>query len=354
MVVQICCSVDSFYFLRRLKNETKEPIIGYFYDPNIHPYSEFLLRFLDAKRDCKKLGIKLFLGEYDYESWLNGSAGLENEPEKGKRCEFCFDFRMDKTAEFAKNLGEKKITTTLLMSPKKSHSQLVSSLEKICKKYDLEFIAPDFRKNGGTNEQFALAKQNNLYHQNYCGCFFALQKQRAEGEIFELMSDIKGRVLPNSIEAKISLYKKIIKLEKNGEKFEIFRDKFINYRLLNCFVKFDDKPVKSYILWNSHFKRKFIKFQIPQNCEKFFSDKDEVKIFSLKEFAKISGLKISNIDEILNTPLKISKELKIRAKITEISSFSPIIIVENLPACKVEISSFSNIYLDIREILVRI
>ncbi|MBQ9875612.1 MAG: epoxyqueuosine reductase QueH, partial [Campylobacter sp.] len=40
MLVHICCSVDSHYFLRKLRETTDEPLIGYFYDPNIHPYSE--------------------------------------------------------------------------------------------------------------------------------------------------------------------------------------------------------------------------------------------------------------------------------------------------------------------------
>ena len=175
MLVHICCSVDCDYFLRRLASECDEPLVAYFYDPNIHPYSEYLLRLLDVKRVCDKLGIKLYEGEYDYERWLLGAKGLENEPEKGARCEFCFDFRMEKTAEFAMQIGEKSLTTTLLMSPKKSHAQLTASMQKICAKFGLNFIAPDFRKNGGTNEQFALAKQDRLYHQNYCGCKYSIR-----------------------------------------------------------------------------------------------------------------------------------------------------------------------------------
>ena len=96
-----------------------ENIIGFFYDPNIHPYSEYELRFLDVKRSCEKLKIPLFKGEYEYEAWLRAVKGYENEPEKGTRCEICFDTRMAKSVEFAAKLGEKKLTTTLLTSPKK-------------------------------------------------------------------------------------------------------------------------------------------------------------------------------------------------------------------------------------------
>lgn len=99
MLVHICCSVDSHFFLQKLQLEyPEETLIGFFYDPNIHPFSEYSLRLLDVKRSCQKLGIVLHVGEYDYEGWIEAVRGLENEPEKGKRCLVCFDNRLEKTA----------------------------------------------------------------------------------------------------------------------------------------------------------------------------------------------------------------------------------------------------------------
>ena len=352
MLVHICCSVDSHYFLRKLRQTTDEPLIGYFYDPNIHPYSEFLLRYEDVKQSCNELGIKLYLGEYDYESWLSGAKGLENEPEKGKRCEFCFDFRMQKTAVFAKKMNEKKITTTLLMSPKKSHSQLVGSLEKICEKENLEFIAPDFRKNGGTNEQFALAKKDRLYHQNFCGCLYALAKQRENSQIYELISSVDKQILPNSIEEKLKFYKKVHKLKNKGIKFEIIRDKFMNYRLLSGLVKFDGVAVESFIFHNSHFRRKYIKFSLENSQNLALIDKDEIKFISLDFFNKTAKKSYKNMSEILKNPPSLKCQEKVREKIGVSGGFSPIILVEKIPQCRVEIIANSDLYLDVREILV--
>jgi predicted adenine nucleotide alpha hydrolase (AANH) superfamily ATPase len=121
MLVHICCSVDSHFFLEKLqKDYPNEKLIGFFYDPNIHPYSEYQLRLLDVKRSCKKLGIELLEGEYDFESWMEAVRGLENEPEKGRRCEACFDKRFERSFQKALELGEKTVTTTLLVSPLKS------------------------------------------------------------------------------------------------------------------------------------------------------------------------------------------------------------------------------------------
>ncbi|NPA82006.1 MAG: epoxyqueuosine reductase QueH, partial [Epsilonproteobacteria bacterium] len=125
MLVHICCSVDSHFFLQKLREKfPNEKLIGFFYDPNIHPYSEYKLRLLDVKRSCEILDIPLIEGEYDFESWLEAVRGYENEPEKGRRCEVCFDRRLEVTALKAKELNENKITTTLLTSPKKSKEQL--------------------------------------------------------------------------------------------------------------------------------------------------------------------------------------------------------------------------------------
>ena len=377
MLVHICCSVDCDYFLRQLKELTQEPLIGYFYDPNIHPYGEYVLRMHDAKRVCENLGIKFIPGEYDFQGWLDGARGLENEPEKGARCEFCFDFRMQKTAKLALSLGERKITTTLLMSPKKSHSQLCASLQRICERCGLEFIAPDFRKNGGTNEQFALAKKDALYHQNYCGCIYALTAQRGEqrkaernsggsltadlkqnlaqgAEIYELMSPIDRQILPASVEEKLKFYKKLCALERKGVKFSVLRDRFLNYRLLRAWIKFNERVVPSFVLFGSHFTRENMKLSIERKCEIFCSDKGEIKILSLAKFNEISRSNFKSVSEMLKNPPSLARQNKTRAALCAAGSLSPIIVTDEIRAAKVQIYGLSRIFLDVREILVRI
>jgi len=254
LLVHICCSVDSHFFLQKLQLLYPEKeLIGFFYDPNIHPYKEYLLRLLDVQRSCDKLGIKLIEGEYDYEKWIEAVKGLENEPEKGKRCSVCFDNRLEITAKKAVELGIKEITTTLLTSPKKSIEQLRQNALHVEQKYSLHVATPDFRADGGTQEQFALAKKDMLYHQNYCGCLFALEKQRNSQDRLkdELMSPITSQVLPSSIEERIELFQKVREFENRGEKFRLKREKFLNYRLLRGFVKKGDNPKLYSLLLNS-------------------------------------------------------------------------------------------------------
>ncbi|MBN2721897.1 MAG: epoxyqueuosine reductase QueH, partial [Campylobacterales bacterium] len=202
MLVHICCAVDSHFFLQKLRSQfPDEKLIGFFYDPNIHPYSEYQLRLLDVKRSCRLLGIELIEGEYDTEGWLEAVRGLENEPEKGARCSVCFDNRFEVTAKKAHELGEKIFTSTLLTSPKKSLTQLKNSGDYLADKYNLAFIAPDYRSKQGTGEQNILAKQDKLYRQDYCGCLFGLTKQREYQDKLadELFSPVSKQVQPESI-----------------------------------------------------------------------------------------------------------------------------------------------------------
>ena len=360
MLVHICCSVDSHYFLQELRKAyPNEKLVGYFYDPNIHPLSEYELRFLDVKRSCDKLKIKLYKGKYEYEKWLNLVKGYENEPEKGKRCEICFDTRMHSSVEFALKIGEKKLTTTLLTSPKKDLEQLKTSLQKECDIFKLEFLAPDFRKNGGTQRQFELAKKEMLYHQNYCGCIYGLAKQKEGKIISELISPTNKQILPNSIEAKIKLYKKVTSLEKKEVKFEISRQKFLNYRLLNALVRLDKKAVKTHILFYSHFKSSYTRFFLDEKSLKlklkngfYKSFKDEIVFVEFQAFNNFFKNKFKNFDEFLKHPLSIEKELKFRTKFFGNYDLSPIIILEKISVARYEIKAKSEIYYDTQEKLI--
>ena len=355
MLVHICCSVDSHYFLQRLrKDHPNERIVGYFYDPNIHPYSEFLLRFEDVKRSCKKLGIELICGEYDYEAWLGGTKGLEDEPEKGKRCEYCFDFRMKDSAKKALELGLNKITTTLLMSPKKDFSQLKKALDEAVAGSNLEAVAVDYRKNGGTSEQFILAKKNKLYHQNYCGCVFALKKQRDSQNLpqSELMSELHARALYGSIEARLELYKKVRLCEARGEKFHLFRRRFLNYRLLRASVKFEAVVVPSYFVLYSGFKRENLKLNVERDCEIDDELKEGVVLMSIERFNKFTNSKFKSVDELCKRPLELDAEMKFRRDISGEFSQNPIIILDEVKKGSYEIYAKAVFYNDSEEILV--
>lgn len=353
--------MDSHFFLQKLqKLYPKKELIGFFYDPNIHPYSEYQLRLLDVQRSCNKLGIKLLEGEYDYEGWLEAVKGLENEPEKGKRCTVCFDNRLEVTAKKAVELGIKEITTTLLTSPKKSIEQLKQNALHVEQKYSLHVDTPDFRINGGTQEQFALAKKDMLYHQNYCGCLFALSVQRDNQNRLkdELSSPITNQVQPSSIEERIELYKNVIKCEENGEKFRLKREKFLNYRLLQALVrKSKSQVIPSYILFYSTLSRDFTrgKIEFIEDDIGYFN-REEIVFLSVEKYNQITNKSYKNVLDMMQNPPGIEEEIEVRKKLSAsiVFGLNSIIVLNSMEKMKLEILLRAKTYSDVRENLVKI
>lgn len=359
MLVHICCSVDSHFFLQKLqKLYPNEPLIGFFYDPNIHPFSEYQLRLLDVRRSCTKLGIALLEGEYHYEAWIEAVRGLENEPEKGKRCAVCFDNRLEETAKKALEIGEHFITTTLLTSPKKSLEQLAYSLEEIAKRFGIKSVAPDFRKKGGTQEQFALAKSEQLYHQDYCGCFFALSKQRDAQERWseELSTPLRPQILPSSIEERIRLYTHVTECEEKNISFQLVREKFLNYRLLRAWVKKSgDNVIPSYVIFYSCVKKEQVKGSISSvEKGKAFFTKEGIVFVCLDTLNALMATSYTCVKEMIQNPPELEAEIAFRAKLlkTYMHTLSPIIILDTLEVAAYEVYLLSKTYHDIREVLV--
>jgi len=359
MVAHLCCSVDAGYFLKRLKEDfPDEKITGFFYDPNIHPYSEFKLRSLDTERICKKLGVEYVEGEYDYESWLKAVKGKENEPEKGRRCSVCFDHSLEATARYALEKGDKKITTSLLMSPMKSKEQLSSSGKVIKRKYGIDFYAPDYRKKGGTQAQQQFAKDFQTYRQDYCGCIYGIWRQKQNQELIdELLSPVTGQILPASIEEKLDIYKKRLEYEEEGVEYKIIKENFLNYRLLRGSVKANINGrwnvVQSYILFYSHLKRPVrgkIEF-IKQDMGYF--NRMQVKFVEISKINEVLNKTYKNVTEMLKNPPDWKEEIFFREKTSHTPySLSPVIVVDKIYE-KYEIDIDAKIYPDVREILIK-
>jgi len=360
MLVHICCSVDSHFFLEKLQQDyPQEKLIGFFYDPNIHPYSEYQLRLLDVQRSCKKLGIEVIEGEYDFEAWMQAVKGLENEPEKGSRCEVCFDRRFDISAKKALELGEKKITTTLLVSPLKSQEQLKRSGDAFFEKYGVEFIAVDYRADGGTQDQSRVTKEEQLYRQDYCGCIYGLTMQRDQQNrlMDEMFSPISNQTLPASIEERLEIYKYRMNLEDKDINYKIVKEKFLNYRQFNFkLVKGKKEVIPAYALVYSNLPRTKAQGRIEfQDKSLHYFNREEIKFIDLEYFNSLCNTAYKSIKELIFYPPTFEEELKIRSTLEPANySLSPIIIVEKIIDSKLTILLNAKTYEDVREKLIKL
>ena len=357
MLVHICCSVDSHFFLKKLKDDyPNEKLLGFFYDPNIHPYSEYRLRLLDVKRSCAMLNIELIEGEYNVEKWLNLVKGYEGEPEKGDRCTICYDDRLETSVIKAKELKHDKVTSTLLVSPKKSQEKLAKIGSTFKDKYGVEFIFKDYRSGGGSNEQSLLSKQDKLYRQDYCGCMFALKEQRDFQNTIcdELFSPISKQTLPSSIEERMDIYAKRLQLEEKGDEYTIFKERFLNYRELSSLVKVDKKSIASKAIYYSTIKNKKSIGKV-DICLKdvYYLNKNEIRLIDLAYFNKVANSSFLSVKELMYSNVDVNTELRVRESVTNSPySLSAIFVLDEVAFKKYDIHLHSKVYEDIREKLV--
>jgi len=351
--------VDSHYFLQKLQIDyPNERLIGFFYDPNIHPYSEYYLRLLDVKRSCKILGIELIEGEYDTQSWLEAVRGLENEPEKGARCSVCFDKRFEVTAQKAQELGEKIFTSTLLTSPKKSLKQLKKAGDILGDRYNIEFIAPDYRKSSGTQQQNIMAKKDKLYRQDYCGCIFGLTMQREQQQKLadELFCPISNQIQPESIEARVKLYEKRLEYEKQNINYKIVKERFLNWRIEFGYLRIKKETIPTHFLPYSTLKNSYTRGRIEYNIDElYYMNRNEVKFITLDTYNKLAETNFVNIKDLIYNPPIFEVEIEVRRElISNPYDLSTILVVTQIPTQKLEIVCQSHIYQDVKEELINV
>jgi len=175
LLLHTCCAACSTHCVKELLEECD--VVMYFYNPNIHPYSEYVRRLDSTKKVAEELGVELVEGDYDVEQWLGMIRGLEEEPEGGKRCRICFSMRLDAVAQYAADNGFDCFTTTMTISPHKD-SELINSIgERVALKHGVEWVHSDFKKKDGFRKSVSMSKELGLYRQKYCGCFYSIDNK---------------------------------------------------------------------------------------------------------------------------------------------------------------------------------
>ena len=174
IVLHICCGVCAAGVVKTLAEEGHQ-VIGYFYNPNIHPEEEYFKRLEAARRVSQEMRFPLEIAPYNPNDWLKETEHLKQEAEGGARCPVCFRIRLKKTFSHLKDIGADAFTTTLTISPHKP-AVIVNKIGQ-----DIggdKFLARDFKKQEGFKKAIQLARQWRLYQQNYCGCLYSIRKAK--------------------------------------------------------------------------------------------------------------------------------------------------------------------------------
>ena len=175
LLLHSCCAPCAGEIMEALAASEIETTV-YFYNPNIHPLEEYEIRKNENKRFCKKLGFESVDGDYDKDNWFERVKGLEDEPERGKRCTQCFDMRFERSALYAQENNFGVYATTLGISRWKDMNQINQSGLKAAGRYkDVIYWDFNWRKQGGSSRMIEISKRENFYQQEYCGCVYSLR-----------------------------------------------------------------------------------------------------------------------------------------------------------------------------------
>ena len=179
LLLHSCCAPCSGEVMEALLASASDYTI-HFYNPNIHPRKEYLIRKEENIRFAEKHGIPFIDCDYDTENWFERAKGMEWEPERGKRCTMCFDMRFEKTAQYAHENGFPVFTSSLGISRWKNMNQINDCGERAAAKYPgLIYWTFNWRKGGGSARMIEISKRERFYMQEYCGCVYSLRDTNA-------------------------------------------------------------------------------------------------------------------------------------------------------------------------------
>lgn len=174
LLLHSCCGPCSSYVITYLKDYFDITIL--YYNPNIEPKEEYEKRKNEQIKLINSLNINdLHWLDIDYENdaYQRKVNGYEEDKEGGHRCHLCYELRLEKTGNIAKNSGFDYFGTTLTVSPYKNAQVLNQIGERLANELNIKWLYSDFKKKEGYKKSIELSKKYDLYRQDYCGCLFS-------------------------------------------------------------------------------------------------------------------------------------------------------------------------------------
>lgn len=204
--LHVCCAPDLTVSYEKLLEKDYQPTC-FFYNPNIHPEKEYKKRKEEVIKLSKIWNFNIIEDTYSPQIFYEN---IKNNYKN--RCEECIKFRLEESAKKAKELKFNIYTTTLLASPRKSHSEIKKWGIYFAEKYGINFLYENFRSNDGVKRSAEICRTYNIYRQKYCGCYFSLIEAEKLDSISKEknFNDLKNLIGENDAKKIFSLYKKDI------------------------------------------------------------------------------------------------------------------------------------------------
>lgn len=167
-----CCAPCSCGVIQKLASQGRSFTV-LFYNPNIDGEEEYEKRLEENKRVCARFGVAFVQLPYEPEVWRRAVKGLENEPERGRRCSACFALRLERAAQYARENGFTAFSSVLGISRHKDLEQVNAQARMAAQKQGVPYDETNWRKGGLEEIRRALIKEMQIYNQTYCGCVYS-------------------------------------------------------------------------------------------------------------------------------------------------------------------------------------
>ena len=168
LLLHVCCGPCATAVIERLAPDYRVTL--YWFNPNIQPREEYEARLEAARTLAADLEMSMVEEGGGEEEFAELARGLEDLPEGGKRCRRCYELRLRRAADCAARSGCTHLATTLTVSPHKPAEAINELGSHLADEYGLEFVAEDFKQQGGFQRSVELSRVHGLYRQKYCGC----------------------------------------------------------------------------------------------------------------------------------------------------------------------------------------
>ncbi len=166
VLLHICCGPCGVFPVEQLQGEGLE-LMGYYANPNIHPYTEYQQRRQSVEMLAGRYGLKmLYEPSYCPEEYFREVSFRES-----RRCYYCYALRLEAAARYARKGRFDAFTSTLLVSRYQKHEMIWELGESIGERYSVPFLYRDFRPGFDAGRQ--KAREMGFYMQKYCGCIYS-------------------------------------------------------------------------------------------------------------------------------------------------------------------------------------
>lgn len=166
ILLHICCANCAIFPVQVIRDKGHD-VCGYFFNHNIHPYQEYQKRLKSVQDYASIVQLEmLYKDEYRLEDFL-----LQVAADPAGRCTYCYQSRLQETAEFAARSNFDAFSTSLLYSRYQNHDLIRQLGEELSQHYGIPFFYDDFRF--GWQDGIKVSKSLKLYRQQYCGCIYS-------------------------------------------------------------------------------------------------------------------------------------------------------------------------------------